>query len=187
MLAVVCLAVFAAAQNEAASEPAAGHAGLQALVTAQFGEAFTVYDEMETPLFTTDLNGDGVEDAVIVARMENPLLDQKDFRYKVIDPHHGFFGFGDPAITLQFGVTPGRPALALLVIHGTGDETWRAPSPREKFVIINLPFERLTVGRALHRKRVRNALMTEEGGQRTASLFWDGKRYRWEPNFDSSN
>jgi hypothetical protein len=185
---ILLVAVCLAAAGAQAEEPAANaHAELQALVTAQFGETFTVFDEMESPLFTADLNGDGVLDAVIISRMDNPLLDQKEFSYKVVDPYHGHFGFGDPSITLQFGVTPGRVPLALLIIHGAGEQAWRAATPREKFVIVNLPFERLTMGRAMYRKRVRQALMTEEGGQRTASLFWDGRRYRWEPNFDPNN
>jgi hypothetical protein len=132
-----------------------------------------------------DLNGDGVEDIVIVARCKNPLIDQADKNYKVVDPMNSFFGYGNPAITTSFA--PDDPKLrgvALLVIHGAGPEAWRSDTPLSKFVIINLPVKTLTLKRIkVRRKKFANAIYVEEasGDQMTSAIFWDGKKYRYEP------
>ncbi len=67
-----------------------------------------------------DLNGDGVDDIVIVARCKNALIDQADKNYKVIDPMNSFFGYGNPAITTSFA--PDDPKLAW---SGAAGDSWR--------------------------------------------------------------
>src|SRR5438445_13896839 len=49
-----------------------------------------------------DLNNDGVEDIVMVARCKNALIDQGEYNYKVIDPMDSFFGYSNPVITTCF-------------------------------------------------------------------------------------
>jgi len=132
-----------------------------------------------------DLNNDGVEDIVIVARCKNALIDQGENNYKVVDPMDSFYGYGNPAITTSFA--PDDPKLrgvALLVIHGAGTDAWRSAAPQAKFVIINLPVKTLTTKRMkVKRKKVANAIYVEEAGadQMTSAIFWDGKKYRYEP------
>ena len=132
-----------------------------------------------------DLNGDGVDDIVIVARCKNTLIDQGEKNYRVIDPMDSFFGFGNPAITTSFA--PDDPKLrgvALLVIHGSGPEAWRSANPLAKFVIINLPVKTLAVKKIkVNRKKSTNAIYVEEAtsDQMTSAIFWDGKKYRYEP------
>src|SRR3954470_22482989 len=85
---------------------------LQEIITAQFGKDFTIAaaksnglkylkPEADTwvPFLTADLDGDGVEDAIIVARCKKPLVGQVDFHYTVVDPYFTANGFGDPKIT----------------------------------------------------------------------------------------
>ena len=43
-----------------------------------------------------DLDGDGVEDVVIAARCKNPMLDEAEHNYTVMDPYNDFYGYGDP-------------------------------------------------------------------------------------------
>src|SRR5438132_11228706 len=50
---------------------------------------------------TADLNGDGVEDVVIVARCADPLMDEAERNYKVLDPYDALVGYGDPKGTKQ--------------------------------------------------------------------------------------
>jgi hypothetical protein len=71
----------------------------------------------------------------------------------------------------------------LLVIHGAGDEAWRAAVPKAKFVIINLPFKQVAVKKLMVKKKPIMAIYAEEtGGDRmTSATFWDGKKYRYQP------
>lgn len=152
------------------------------LVKKQFGPAYTVVDDFTPVLLTGDLNGDGVEDAVIVGRSKNPLVNAKEFSYRVLDPHHAYFGFGDPKETYQFNMRDPQRDRFLLVIHGAGEQGWRSANPKEKFVLINIPFDRLAIGRILMKKKVIQAISAEETSILTSAVYWDGKKYKWEPN-----
>ena len=172
---------LAVAQNSApVSAPAAVD---NAFIHQQFGGSCSM--EPNFAPMVADLNNDGVEDIVIVARCKNALIDQGENNYKVVDPMDSFFGYGNPAITTSFA--PDDPKLrgvALLVIHGAGTDAWRSKAPQAKFVIINLPVKTLTTKRMkVKRKKVANAIYVEEAGadQMTSAIFWDGKKYRYEP------
>ena len=152
------------------------------LVKKQFGPAYTVVDDFSPVLLTGDLNGDGVDDAVIVGRCKNPLVDAQEFSYKVLDPHHAYFGFSDPKVTYEFNLRDPMRNRFLLVIHGAGEDAWRAATPQAKFVLINVPFDRLGIGRILVKKKVLRAISAEETSILTSAVYWDGKKYKWEPN-----
>jgi len=152
------------------------------LVKKQFGPAHSVVDDFTPVLLTGDLNGDGVEDAVIVGRSKNPLVDAKEFGYKVLDPHHAYFGFSDPKVTYEFNLRDPLRNRFLLVIHGAGADAWRADTPQGKFVLINVPFDRLAIGRILVKKKVMSAISAEESSVLTSAVYWDGKKYKWEPD-----
>ncbi|HYN14801.1 MAG TPA: hypothetical protein VES66_03310 [Terriglobales bacterium] len=171
-------------------------ADLAEVVKKQFGPCFEVATERSAAkvnylhpkaeksswvdFLAADLDGDGVEDAVIVARCKTPLVDQVTHNYKVIDPYYTNFGYGDPKITVQFNATdPDRQNL-VLVIHGAGNEAWRAATPKAKFVIINLPFDSLSLTQVMHRKRPIPAIsLVEEEQQLSSAVYWDGKKYKW--------
>lgn len=152
-------------------------------VHQQFGEACSV--EPQWPALTADLNSDGVEDIVIVARCKNPLIDQDEKGYRVVDPMDSFYGYGNTKITTAFGQDdPRLRGLSLLVIHGSGPEAWRSPTPQAKFVIINLAVKTMTLKKMkVSRKKVANAIYVEEstGDEMTSAIFWDGKKYRYTP------
>ncbi len=146
--------------------PAMNLADLADYVQKQFGEQFKVKPLQPrgvggqllkgTPavtILTGDLDGDGVEDAAIVAHAPgNPLTQQQDFGYRVIDPYDTYFGWGDPRTTRQFTAVDPENERALLVIH-----SWRSATPKAKYVIINLPFENLTLTRLTIKKKLRAA------------------------------
>jgi hypothetical protein len=170
------------AQAAPAAGPAAGSAVDNDFVQKQFGTEYTL--DSAYPSITTDLDGDGIEDIVIAARVKNPLADQADFNFRVLDPYDDFFGVGDPKITTQFGTTdPARKGLVLCIIHGVGSEAWHAEQPKAKFVIINLPFQRIAAKRMQIRKRKVAAIYAEEtgGDQMTSMLYFDGKKYKYQP------
>ena len=50
-----------------------------------FGKDFTIVPEVGG--MVGDLDGDGIEDVVIAARCKNPLLDEAEHNYAVIDPY----------------------------------------------------------------------------------------------------
>jgi len=131
-------------------------------------------------LLSGDLNGDGAEDAVIIVRFKNPLAGQTQYNYKVVDPYYTFQGYGNPKVTVEFGSEDPRYHNMVLVIHGAGKEGWRAETPMEKFVIINLPFESLSIAPMMLKKKKKvMAIMAEEDAGGTSSTYWDGKKYKW--------
>jgi hypothetical protein len=136
------------------------------------------------PQLKADMDGDGIEDLVVAARCTNPLADQAEDNFTVIDPYNTFFGYGNTKITTQFASEdPATRGLVLLVIHGAGPEAWRAATPKAKFVIINLPFKQIAVKKLIVKKKPVMAIYAEEtGGDRmTSTTFWDGKKYRYQP------
>src|SRR5215471_14733527 len=151
-------------------------------VHQQFGESCNV--ETEWPPLTADLNGDGVEDLVFVARCKNPLIDQDEKNYRVIDPLDSFYGYGNTKITTAFGQDdPRLHGICLLIIHGSGREAWRSATPEAKFVIINIAVKTIAVKKMkISKKRTTTAIYLEEetGDEMTSAIFWDGKKYRYD-------
>lgn len=148
----------------------------------QFGEDFTLVPEIGAVY--GDLNGDGVEDVVIAARCKNPLLDQAQHNYTVIDPYYDFYGYGDPKVTTRFSEPdPLRRGLMVLIIHGAGPEAWRSATPKSKFAVVNLPYKTLTVRKMKTRKKTIEAVYIEEAGEtgESSALFFDGKKFRYVP------
>jgi hypothetical protein len=152
-------------------------------VHQQFGLQFTLVPEIAAMF--GDLDGDGVEDVVIAARCGNPMLDQAEHDYTVIDPYYSFYGYGDPKVTTTFIADgdPKRRGLVVLIIHGAGPEAWRSPSPRAKFVVVNLPYRVLSVRKMKLGKKTVEAVYTQDGDENgtTSALFYDGKKYRYVP------
>ena len=152
-----------------------------ALIQKQFGESCTVVPGAQQ--FVGDLDDDGVDDLVIVAKCKNPMADRDEYNFVVTDPYHAFMGFGDVKVTSTFASdVPERRGIALLVIHGADKDGWQAETPKAKFLLINLPFKNVNVKRyALKKKSVLGIYMEEQGeGENTASVvFWDGKKYRY--------
>jgi hypothetical protein len=136
------------------------------------------------PVLTGDLDGDGIEDAVIVAKCKNALVDQGENNFLVIDPYYAFFGYGNTRITTQFASeVPEQRGISLLVIHGTGPDAWRSEAPKAKFVIINMPFKEIGLKKMVLKKKSVLALYIEETGsdQMTSAIYWDGKKYKYVP------
>jgi hypothetical protein len=153
-------------------------------VHQQFGNDCSLLASTWPPM-VADLNNDGVDDIVIVARCKNPLIDEGEKNFQVIDPMDSFFGYGNPKITTGFA--PDDPKLRgidLLVIHGAGADAWRSTTPLAKYVIINVPIKTLSLKRMkVRRKKLVNAIYVEEasGDEMTSAIYWDGKRYRYTP------
>ncbi len=131
-----------------------------------------------------DLDGDGVEDLVVVAHCRNPVLDETEDNFTMIDPYNTFFGYGDTRITSQFASEdPKTRGLVLLIIHGLGPDAWHADKPKAKFVVINLPFKDVRLRKFEVKKKSVMAIFAEEtsADNMTSATFWDGKKYRYEP------
>jgi len=167
---LLVLASLALAQQ---NPPAAAAPDPQQAAAREFGPSFKL--DAKFPPLTGDLDGDGQEDLVLVATCKNPLTDSIEFHYKVVDPYDEYFGFGDPKVTVGFSNTNIGAPRYLLVLHA-----WRAPAPKAKFVIINLPFERLSLSSMLVKKKKVMSIQAEEAAGVSSAVFWDGKKYRWD-------
>jgi hypothetical protein len=165
--------------------PPPAHAPLPAvtndLIHKQFGDNCSLLPG--PPQFVADLDDDGVDDLVVVARCKNPMADKDEFGFSVTDPYDAFLGYGDVKVTSTFASDePERRGVSLLIIHGAEKGAWQADTPKAKFLLINLPFKTLTVKRlTLKKKTVLGIYMEEQGeGEDTSSVvFWDGKKYRY--------
>ncbi|MGA8490088.1 MAG: hypothetical protein WB711_06680 [Terriglobales bacterium] len=170
------------AQPPSAS-PAAKPAVDNAFIQKQFGSTCSRLAGFE-PLIA-DLDGDGVEDIVIPARCTNPMMDQMEDSFVVVDPYNSFFGYGNPKITTRFASDdPERRGYSLLIIHGAGPEAWRSATPKAKFIIVNLPFKEVVVKKlAIKKKKLVMGIFAEEtgGDQGTSVTFWDGRKYKYQP------
>ncbi len=168
-----CLAISQTAAPAAAPNPDA-----QQMAAREFGPSFTL--DAKFPALTGDLDGDSQEDLVLVATAKNPLTDAGEFRYKVVDPYDDYFGFGDPKVTVSFFASNAGSPRYLLVVHA-----WRAPAPKAKYVIINLPFERLSISPQLINKKRLMVINAEEAAGVGSATYWDSRRkkYRWEPTY----
>jgi len=174
-------ACIAAAQT---STPPAGKTGeikIDSMVKQQFGDSFKVTAGFPTTLATGDLDGDGVEDAVIVADSKDPLPDSYDFKYAVSDPYNGYFGYGNPAVTSAFSTADPRNH-DLLVIFGAGAEGWHSATPKAKFVLLNVPFDSIEIGHMLTKKNKPPIVVIKahESQVMDSAVWWDAKRKRWK-------
>jgi hypothetical protein len=166
---LLTLASLALAQQDSPATAAPGPAQAAA---REFGPSFTL--DAQFPPMMGDLDGDGQQDLVLVATSKNPLPDSIEFHYKVVDPYDEYFGFGDPKVTVGFSNTNIGPPRYLLVLHD-----WRAPAPKAKFVIINLPFRGISLSPLLVKKKKVMGIQAEEAEGVSSTVFWDGKKYRW--------
>jgi len=187
VLAIAAASVAVAAKkNPPPPPPASAKAPTPAVTDAyihkEFGDNCSLLGG--PPQFVGDLDGDGVEDLVVAGRCKNPMADQAEYGFRVTDPYNSFLGFGDVKVTSTFASdSPERKGVSLLIVHGVGPEGWRSDKPKQKFLLINLPFKTLTVKRlALRKRTVLGVYMEEQGeGEATSSvIFWDGKKYRYQ-------
>jgi len=159
-------------------------AQLAALVKQQFGDTFSLPAKVPTHKITADFDGDGVEDVAIVADSKDPLPDSYAFKYEVADPYHAYFGFGNPRVMSGFNADPVH-SHHLLIIFGSGKETWHAATPKAKFVLLNVPFDTLEVGRMLISKKKPPIFVIKaiEAQIMDAAVWYDAKkkRWKWEP------
>src|SRR5450432_961011 len=171
------LSCASVAQDNMPKMPSPAFAVHNDFVQKEFGSTCTLMPG--PPVLTGDLDGDGIEDAVIVAKCKNALVDQGENNFLVVDPYYAFFGYGNTRITTQFASeVPEQRGISLLVIHGAGPEAWRSATPKAKFVIINMPFKQIGLKKMVLKKKSVMALYIEETGadQMTSAIFWDGKK-----------
>jgi hypothetical protein len=167
---------------------------LAAIVKAQFGPDFKLATGKDAGFkytkptvdtwvmfLTADLDGDGIEDAVVVTRSSKPMSRQAEFHYTVADPYFTFYGFGDPKITATLNSEDPMQNFIVLIIHGAGPEAWRAAVPKSKFAIVNLPFDSLSITHIIAKKKapLLAALSLDAKDTSGSVIFWDGKKYKW--------
>jgi len=175
ILAVLCLAGGAVAQQ--ITQPIVDNDFVQ----KQFGTNCSL---IGIPSLKADFDGDAVEDIVIPAHCTSPMMDQSEQNYLVVDPYNAFFGYGNPKITTQFATEdPARRGFSLLIIHGAGSDAWHSATPKAKFMIVNLPFRSIYAKKLAVKKKEHMAIYVDEtgGDALTSVLFWDGKKYRYQP------
>ncbi len=188
LLTISAASLFAADKKQPPPPPARAKSPVPAVtdeyIHKEFGDNCSLLGG--PPQFVGDLDGDGVDDLVVAARCKNPMADQAEYGFHVIDPYNSFMGFGDVKVTSTFASDePERKGVSLLIVEGVGPEAWRSDKEKPKFLMINLPFKVLTMKRlALKNKTVLGIYMEEQGeGEQTSSvIYWDGKKkkYRYQ-------
>ena len=173
---VVLVFVCAAISNNAVGQTSPSD--VQAVINAQFGSQFVLAPNF--PVLTGDFNGDGSEDVLFVATAHGGVQFATD-RFHVLDPSNEYFGIGDTKITSQFASTYPGGARYLLIIHGNGKEGWHAKEPKDRFVLINVNFDHLSVGHVQKKKKVFDDISVEETGILNSFLYWNGRKYKWQP------
>ncbi len=181
----VFAAPLCAGKKQPPPPPAAAKSPVPAVtdsyVHKEFGDDCSLLPD--TPQFVGDLDGDGIDDLIVAARCKDPMADQAEYGFRVLDPFDSFMGFGNVKITAGYiSDDPDRKGIVLLIVHGVGPEAWRSTKPKPKFLLINLPFRTLAVKKLALRKRTVLGIYMEEFGvdEHTASVvFWDGRKYRY--------
>src|SRR5215471_1456105 len=143
---------------------------LNRFVSAQFGSSFTPtppFNQKSVVLLTGDFDGDGQEDAVIVATTKEPFANAVGLKYKVVDPYDTYFGYGNPKITSGFSAHDDRARVLLVAL------AWRSAAPKAKFVILNVPFDRLAVETMSLKGKQRTVISAIEEDIMRSYLFWD--------------
>ena len=102
--------------------------------------------------------------------------DQESYHYKVVDPFGGYFGWGDFKQTQPFAVSVDKPMFVLVV------ENWRTPG--RKFVIANLPFDKLSLAHVPLKKGAVSAIAGEEISGAKSVVYWDGRKWKWAQQFE---
>ena len=201
LYALVVLGALRAFAQEPAAPPQPSKydvpADLEEVVQQQFGACFHVakdrgdvsgvkylHPQAGPPwvqFLAADLDGDGVEDAIIVARCPSPFADAAGYDYKVIDPYFANYGYGNPRVTSSFSAADPPRQNLILIIEGSGKEGWRAAKPKAKFAIINAPFDSLRLTRVpRNKKQITTAIALVETEGLISNIFWDGKKWKWQ-------
>ena len=186
LLAALCLSLPSVAQElttreaQAAKDATNPRTGkpqnpLGALVEKQFGPDFRMDAHFE-PMYA-DFDGDGKEDIALVGFSKHPLGGSGGFKYTVLDPYDSYFGIGDPKITTHYGGFGDGSTHCILIIHD-----WKGETAKSKWVIVNVPFDKVSPGQVTLKKKTYPAVATVETGGLSSLIFFDGKKYRWEPN-----
>jgi len=155
-------------------------ATLAKIIKNQFGHGYKAFPDF-APLIA-DFDGDGVEDLAVAAKAVNPLLNAVEYHYAVIDPYNSFFGYGNPKVMMEFGADdPRQQGHVILILHGAKDGGWHAIKPKAKFVVVNLPYNKLTLSHVLLHKKPIGAVAAEEPDRVSSLVYWNGKKYKYEP------
>jgi hypothetical protein len=183
---VTTAALPAFAGNQAPPPPARAQSPVPAVtdnyIHKEFGDNCSLLPGYQQ--FVGDLDGDGIDDLVVAARCKNPMADQGEYGFRVLDPFDTYFGYGNVKVTSGFVTEqPDRKGIVILIVHGVGPEAWHSDKEKPKFVLINLSFTAVTVKRlALKKRTILGVYMEEEGegDQISSVVYWDGKKYRYQ-------
>ncbi|HET9743618.1 MAG TPA: hypothetical protein VFQ00_12770 [Terriglobales bacterium] len=175
LLSILAAGALGMAQN-AAETPSASDA--QAVVNAQFGSQFKLIPGIS--VLVGDFNGDGIPDAAFAVKSDKGVQIHTD-QYKVLDPSDEYFGYSDPEVTSTFVSQYPTGPRYLLILHGSGKDGWHAKNPTAKFVLINVVFDRISVGRITHKKHSYDDIDVQQTGVLDAFIWWNGKKYKWQP------
>lgn len=149
-----------------------------AYIAREFGPDFK-YDPRVAPM-VGDLDGDGRQDLVLVARAKKPLAGREKYHYEVDDPYDSYFGNGDVRQTSQFTLHFDGSERQLLIVFAWRDaETQRKLHPA-KCVLINTPFDRAQFLTIRLQRKPQGAISLVEHSTLHTIVFLKGHKWHWQ-------
>ncbi len=157
-----------------------------------FGQ-LVVADRGDQSFVTGDFNGDGSADlAVIVFPLKTKVgtINDELANWTVQDAAQFFTPpQGQRVVFREKEARPtvraGEPLLA--VVHGFGNDGWRAPAARQAYLVRHAgvgPLRAVPAPGDVENAppSIKNADIIYEGSGNTGFLFWNGSQYAWNPN-----
>jgi len=202
-LLVICLILSVNTPHRAA-QTTNGATAVTEILATNFGSAVTAVSAFSPFYLTSDFNGDGAEDVLVVVRITGPRK-TLPAAVKLMNPFYRTTGSAYPADPAA------KPTLALAIIHGAKGG-WRS-APAARFLLVgespvlalensraesNQPDDRKSLLELIRKRPGRRGAVRPPAGAKgdavllgteatESFLYWNGTTYVWKESSDEGD